>query len=58
MNRPRSRTARQKEKEHMKKWMALLLCCLLCLCAAGAMAAEPVTLNIYENICYDIYPNG
>ena len=42
----------------MKKWMALLLCCLLCLCAAGAMAEEPVTLNIYENICYDIYPNG
>ena len=58
MNRPRSRTTRQKEEEHMKKWMALLLCCLLYLCAAGAMAEEPVTLNIYENICYDIYPNG
>ena len=42
----------------MKKWMTLLLCCLLCWCAAGAMAEEPVTLNIYENICYDIYPNG
>ena len=58
MNRPRSRTAQQKEENHMKKWMVLLLCCLLCLCAAGAMAEEPVTLNIYENICYDIYPNG
>ena len=46
------------EEEDMKKWMALLLCCLLCWCAAGAMAEEPVTLNIYENICYDIYPNG
>ena len=42
----------------MKRMMALLLGCLLCLCAAGAMAEEPVTLNIYENICYDIYPNG
>ena len=42
----------------MKKWMALLLCCLPCWCAAGAMAEEPVTLKIYENICSDIYPNG
>ena len=38
--------------------MALLLCCLLCLCAAGAMAEEPVTLSVDEGICYDIYPNG
>ena len=58
MNRPRSRAAQQKEEKHMKKWMALLLCCLLFLFVAGAMAEEPVTLNIYENICYDIYPNG
>lgn len=42
----------------MKNWMALLLACLLCLCAAGATAEEPVTLNIYGEICYDIYPNG
>ena len=42
----------------MKKWMALLLCCLLCWCAAGAMAEEPVTLSVDEGICYDIYPNG
>lgn len=54
----RTRAAQQKEEQHMKKWLALLLCGLLCWCAAGAMAEEPVTLNIYENICYDIYPNG
>ena len=54
----RTRAAQQKEEQHMKKWLALLLCGLLCWCAAGAMAEEPVTLNIYENICYDIYLNG
>ena len=54
----RTRAAQQKEEQHMKKWMALLLCCLLCWCAAGAMAEEPVTLSVDEGICYDIYPNG
>ena len=38
--------------------MTLLLCCLLCWCAAGAMAEEPVTLSVDEGICYDVYPNG
>ena len=44
----------------MKKWMALLLCCLLCLCAAGAMAEEPVTIEFQSDNSwvYDIYPNG
>ena len=58
MNRPRSRAAQQKEEKHMKKWMVLLLCCLLCLCAAGAMAEEPVTLNLNEGFVYQIYPDG
>ena len=44
----------------MKNWMALLLACLLCWCAAGAMAEEPVTLTLIQNKSrsYDIYPNG
>lgn len=29
----------------MKKWMALLLGCLLCACAVGAMAEETETVN-------------
>ena len=39
MNRPCIRAAQQKEEEHMQKWMALLLACLLCWCAAGATPA-------------------
>ena len=60
MNRPRSRAVWQKEEKHMKKWMALLLCCLLCMCAAGAMAEEPVTLKVWHGRgeSYDVYPNG
>ena len=42
----------------MKKWMALLLCCLLCLCAAGAMAEGAVTLSLDNGNQIDIYPNG
>ena len=42
----------------MKKWLALLLCCLLCLCAAGAMAEGAVKLDISGKKRYDIYPNG
>lgn len=42
----------------MKRWMALLLACLLCWCAAGAMAEEPVTLSFGDNISFKIYPNG
>lgn len=42
----------------MKKWLALLLCCLLCLCAVGAMAEETVTLNLSEGFVYQIYPDG
>ena len=44
----------------MKKWMALLLCGQLCWCAAGAMAEEPVTLEVWHGRreSYDVYPNG
>lgn len=42
----------------MKKWMALLLCCLLCLCTAGAMAEEKGTLNLNNCYVYRIYPDG
>ena len=42
----------------MKKWMALLLCCLLCLCAAGAMAEEAVTLSLWGGNQFNIYPHG
>lgn len=42
----------------MKRMMALLLGCLLCLCAAGAMAEGAVTLDIRDEKSYDIYPNG
>ena len=42
----------------MKKWMTLLLCCLLCWCAAGAMAEGAVKLDISGKKRYDIYPNG
>ena len=42
----------------MKKWMALLICCLLFLFVAGAMAEEPVTLNLNEGFVYQIYPDG
>ena len=60
MTRPRSRAAQQKEERHMKKWMALLLCCLLCWCAAGAMAegAAEIVLSHFDSWTYDIYPNG
>ena len=54
----RTRAAQQKEEQHMKKWMALLLCCLLCWCAAGAMAEGAVKLDISGKKRYDIYPNG
>ena len=44
----------------MKRWMALLLCCLLCLCAAGATAEGAVTIEFRSDNSwvYDIYPNG
>ena len=42
----------------MKKWMALLLACLLCLFVAGAMAEEPVTLSLNNGNQIDIYPDG
>ena len=44
----------------MKKMMALLLGCLLCLCAAGAMAEGTVeiVLSHFDSWTYDIYPNG
>ncbi|MGN0995677.1 MAG: LPXTG cell wall anchor domain-containing protein [Candidatus Ventricola sp.] len=44
----------------MKKWMALLLACLLCLCAAGTMAEGAVTIEFRSDNgwVYDIYPNG
>ena len=44
----------------MKKWMALLLCCLLCLFVAGAMAEELGTIEFRSDNSkvYDIYPNG
>ena len=60
MNRPRSRAAWQKEEKHMKKWMALLLCGLLCWCAAGAMAegTAEIVLSHFDSWTYDIYPNG
>ena len=63
MNRPRSRSAHQKEEKTMKKWMALLLCCfaaccLLCLFVAGAMAEETVTLSLDGENEINIYPNG
>ena len=38
----------------MKKWLALLLGCLLCLCVAGAMAEGAVTLDISGEKRYDI----
>ena len=43
----------------MKKWMALLLACLLCLCAVGAMAetVERVELTL-GNGRIRLYPNG
>ena len=52
--------ARQEEEKRMKNWMALLLACLLCWCAAGAMAEEPVTLKVWHGSgeSYDVYPNG
>lgn len=40
----------------MKKWMALLLACLLCWCAVGAMA-ETVELE-YRRGIIKLYPNG
>lgn len=42
----------------MKRMMALLLGCLLCLCAAGAMAEEKELKIEGNGIQYDIYPNG
>lgn len=42
----------------MKKWMALLLGCLLCACAVGAMAEGPVTLDLSNDNQIDIYPDG
>ena len=44
----------------MKNWMALLLACLLCLCAAGATAEGAVTIKFQSDNSwvYDIYPNG
>lgn len=44
----------------MKRMMALLLGCLLCLCAAGAMAEETaeIVLSHSDSWTYDIYPNG
>ena len=44
----------------MKRWMALLLCCLLCLCAVGATAEGAVTIEFRSDNSwvYDIYPNG
>ena len=44
----------------MKKWMSLLLCCLLCWCAAGTMAEGAVTIQFRSDNgwVYDIYPNG
>ena len=44
----------------MKKWMALLLACLLCLCVAEAMAEGAVTIVLRSDNSwvYDIYPNG
>ena len=44
----------------MKNWMALLLACLLCWCAAGAMAEELGTIKFKSDNTkvYDIYPNG
>lgn len=55
-----SRVAQQKEEKHMKKWMALLLVCLLCLCAVEAMAEELGTLEVSlgRHESYDVYPNG
>ena len=50
--------ARQEGEQHMKRWMALLLCCLLCLCVAGAMAEGAVTLSLDNQNEIDIYPNG
>ena len=52
------RRARQEGKQHMRKWMALLLCCLLCVCAAGAMAEGAVTLSLDNYNKIGIYPNG